>query len=131
MSVIMGKNGSVRIGATKLTYIDSFTLNLGADLVEITNYGSSGYKQRVAALKDWSGSFTASLDRTDTGQDAIISQFEGTGSPSTIALRFYTSSRAYWSGNALISGTPVTSNVNSKVGMTINFQGSGAISFST
>lgn len=128
MSVVMGKSGSVSISTTPIAYVDSFTLNIGADLVEITAYGSS-FKERSPALKDWSGSFTGKLQYS-AGQATLLDQFKSGGTVANVALRFNTSGGYSWRGNALISGMPITSNVNGAVTWTANFQGNGALTYS-
>ncbi len=129
MAATMGKDGSVRISTSKITLVDSWSVNQTIDTVEITQYGDT-FKARAHTLKDWGGSFTVTYDRSDTNQAALLDQFT-TGAATDVAFRFYTSSNAYWSGNGLMNSLPIASNVNDKVSYTVNFQGNGSLDYTT
>lgn len=129
MAAYLGKNGSVRVGATKITLIDSWSINPSVEIVDITSYGST-FKNKVQTIRDWKASFTMTLDRSDAQQVNILSDLEGSSTDAgNIALRFYTSSAAYWSGNGLVAGITINSKVSDKVSVSVNVEGNGALTY--
>jgi len=53
--------------------IANFSLDLGADDIDITSFDSEGWKEFLAGLKEWSGSFEGNFVPGDTnGQKAIL-----------------------------------------------------------
>lgn len=127
MAATAGKDGGVQIGTNVITLVDSWSLNPSVELIDITAYGST-WRSRTSSLRDWSGSFNMTLDRSDGQQASILDQCED-GTLADIALRFYTSTSTYWSGNARISGVTINSNVADKVSVSVNFSGNGALSY--
>jgi predicted secreted protein len=101
---IAGKGGSVYIGTNKVAEISNFSLDLGADDIDITSFDSEGWKEYLAGLKEWSGSIEGNFKPDDTnGQKAIL--------------------------NAWLNGTTLTFNfkVSDKVSDTITFSGSALV----
>lgn len=137
MAAVIGKNGSVKVSKgtsgtssiETIAYVDSFSLNPSVETIDITAYGST-WRSRISGLRDWSGSFNLTLDRTDSGQLLILTKIEGSDSGgSDLAMRFYTTSVAYWGGTVIPTGFTVNSNVADKVTLSVNFQGNGALSY--
>ena len=70
---IAGYGGAVKLGANKIAEISNWSLDLGADDIEITSFDSEGWKEYLAGLKEWSGSIEGNLKTDDTnGQKAIL-----------------------------------------------------------
>jgi predicted secreted protein len=130
MAAYIGKNGSVRNGTALIGYVDSFTLNPSVEIVDITSYGST-WKDKAQTIRDWKGSITMTLDRSDTEQAALLGQIESGGTLADVTLRLYITSQQRWQGNALLAGLTVNSKVSDKVGVSINFEGNGACAFSS
>jgi hypothetical protein len=129
MAATLGRNGSLRNGAVQVDFIDTWSLDESIDTVEVTAYGSS-FKDNESTLKSWSCSFGGTLDRSSTDQVALLDQFED-GTLADIALRFYTSSIAYWGGNVKLTGNSITSAVGDKVAISFSGIGNGALSYVT
>jgi predicted secreted protein len=127
MAATIGKNGSARIGANSIGFMDSWTLTQSVDVVDITAYGSS-FHDKAQTLKDWSVEFSGTLDRSDTNQAALLDYFED-GTLGNVAIRLYTSTNTYWSGNVLISGGSVVSSVADKVTVSFSAEGNGALTY--
>ena len=97
MAKVTGKDGGVYIGASKIAELANWSLDMGADDVDVTSFDSEGWKEFLAGLKEWSGSAEGNYDPTDTaGQKAIL--------------------------NAWLNGEAVT--LDLKVNSTITFSGS-------
>jgi hypothetical protein len=122
MAAYRGADGSVTIAGEAVAYIDSWSLAPEIGTAEITAFGNS------SRLRGWSGSFTGTLDRTDTDQADLIDQFED-GTLGNIALRLQTTAAAYWGGTVRLTGMNVNSAVADKVSITFNFIGNGNLSY--
>ena len=74
---LAGKGGSVNIGSNKVQEIANWSLDLGADDIEITSFDSDGWKEYLAGLKEWSGSiegnFVAEIQPGNGRSDAWLS----------------------------------------------------------
>lgn len=128
MSRFAGKAGKVMVGTTQVAEITSWSLDIGADAIDVTNFGSSGWKEFVAGLKEWSGSFEGSWDMTDTnGQQALQSALTG---GTTVTLKLYVDDQKNYSGTALIKALGVEASVDDVVKATFEFQGTGALTYS-
>jgi hypothetical protein len=127
MAAYRGADGSVTIAGEAVAYIDSWSLAPEIGTAEITAFGNSA-RAYSSTLRGWSGSFTGTLDRTDTDQADLIDQFED-GTLGNIALRLQTTAAAYWGGTVRLTGMNVNSAVADKVSITFNFIGNGNLSY--
>ena len=124
---IAGKGGKLSIGAEKVSSIESWSLDLGLDTLEITALGDD-WKTFISGLKEWSASAEGSfLIHTDTnGQTALQNAYlNGT----EVNLRLYLNATNYYSGNAFISGLSVEDPVDDKISVSFEFQGSGELTY--
>jgi predicted secreted protein len=124
---IAGKAGKLSIGTNQVSSIESWSLDLGLDTLEITALGDQ-WKKFIAGLKEWSASAEGSfLIHTDTnGQTALQTAFlNGT----EVQLRLYLNLTNYYAGNAFISSLSVEDPVDDKVSVSFEFQGSGALTY--
>ena len=129
MAAYVGKDGSFKIGANDVDFIDSWSLSPGIGTAEITAYGDSA-KAFNSTLREWTGTVGGTLDRSDTDQADLLDQFED-GTLADIAARFYTANASYWSGNVRLTGQTVNSAVGDKVSVTWNMQGNGALAYTS
>ena len=123
-----GKDGFVRVGSNTVAEVRSWSLSEEADTYETTVLGNAN-KTFSAGTKSWSGSCECYLDEGDTnGQIALAAG-------STAAIGFYfegvDSGDTYWSGSALVTSTEKTGSLDGLVEMTVNLQGTGALSTAT
>jgi hypothetical protein len=130
MAALMGKDGSIRIGATAIGSIDSWTLNPQTNTAEITAYGDKD-RQYAYTIKQWSGTASGTLNMADAQQLTLADQFDSAHTLASAALRLYTSTGIinYWSGNAYMQGLTVNSSVGDKVSVSFNFTGDGNLSY--
>jgi hypothetical protein len=139
MAALMGYKGKVVVdttsspvvlATTRVALVDSWSLNLGIENVDITSYGSS-FRDRVQTLKNFSGSFTVTYDRSSTYQDWLLNFFTTDNVLANVNFRFYETSVAFWSGNGISESAPIQSNVADKVSYTYTMQGNGNLSYTT
>lgn len=121
---IAGKDGSVYIGANKVAEINSWSLDLGADDIDITSFDSAGWKEFLAGLKEWSGSFEGNFVPTDTnGQVALINAWIN-GESVSLELRIDATKK--FSGNAFVKPS-IEMPVDDKGSFSCDFQGTGQL----
>lgn len=126
MTAISGKDGKVTDGTNTLAEISEWSLDVEADVMEVTKFGDQ-WRVKIVGLKDWSGSFAGRWDMTDTnGQLAFQNAILG---GTTKTVRLYVNASQYYSGTAIIEGLSVESAVDSTVDTDWSFQGTGALSF--
>ena len=124
---IVGTGGSVHIGANKVGEIANWSIDCAADNVDITSFDSEGWKEFLAGLKEWSGSFEGNLKPGDTnGQLAIVNAWL-TGV--TVALKLKVDATRELSGDALVQ-FGIEMPVDDKGSFSSDFQGTGALSVS-
>jgi len=121
---ITGKDGSVYIGANKVAEISSWSLDLGADDIEITSFDSQGWKEYLAGLKEWSGSFEGNFVPTDTnGQQALINAWLNSTS---VSLELRIDATKKFAGSAFVKPS-IEMPVDEKGSFSCDFQGSGQL----
>lgn len=126
MTAISGKDGKVTDGTNTLAEISEWSLDIDADVLEVTKFGD-GWRVKIVGLKDWSGSFAGRWDMSDTlGQKAFQDALLG---GTTKTLRLYANATQYYSGTAIIEGLSVEAAVDSTVDTDWSFQGTGALAF--
>lgn len=134
MAAYVGRNGSLGMSASSsglLTYIDSWTLNANVGTADITAYGDSARKYSHT-IRDASLSFTATMDRSNTGFDDIMDIFDGTSSSLVEkTCRLYSATTEYWAGQVLLTGMTVNSAVGDKVSLSFNANVTGNLIYVT
>lgn len=127
MAAISGKNGSVMIGTHEVAEIKSWSLDIGGEELDITDFSSAGYKEFIRGLTEWSGSFEGNLDMTDTnGQYALDAKIlDG----SSVTLKLYTNGTNYYTGTAFITGESPSVAVDGLAEVSFNFRGTEDIDY--
>ena len=103
-------SGAITINAaylptTAVAEVKSFSLDMKADLADSTSFDSSGAKQKVATLSDFTASFdgyalpTLDLDAVAAGTQSLLSWLQG-GTPKLLEVKL--SSTHYWRGWGLL-----------------------------
>lgn len=121
---IVGHGGGVYIGVNKVSEISTWSLDLGADDIEITSFDSAGWKEYLAGLKEWSGSFEGNFVPTDTtGQVALINAWLN-GESVSLELRIDATKK--FAGSAFVKPS-IEMPVDDKGSFSCDFQGTGQI----
>ncbi len=122
---VTGTGGAVKLSANKVAEISNWSLDLGADDIDITSFDSNGWKEYLAGLKEWSGSIEGNLKTDDTnGQKAIFNAWL-TGTPLTFT--FEVSSGVTFQGSAFVKPS-IEVPVDDKATFSCDIQGTGALS---
>lgn len=123
MSVLAGKDGSVKLGSDKIGYIDNYSLSIEQGTAEVSEFEDQ-WRSYIGTGKGFSGSFSGTFDYGDTnGQKAIIDDLIGNGG--TVSLEFKTSLGLVLVGTAEISNGSIGGSHGDKITVSFNFQGNG------
>ena len=125
---VTGKGGAVKLSANKVAEISNWSLDLGADDIDITSFDSQGWKEYLAGLKEWSGSIEGNLKTDDTnGQKAILNAWlNGT----KLSFTFEVSSGVSFQGEAFVKPS-IEVPVDDKASFSCDITGTGALTLPT
>jgi len=128
MAVSKGKDGGFYVGSTLVTFMDSWSLNRGIGVEEVTGFGDD-WEAKVATVKNWNGSFSGTLDRADVQQAALLDQLED-GVVADVEVRLSIDGTTdYWGGSAIVESDSITSTVKGVVKYSGNLQGNGELTY--
>jgi len=133
MAASSGNGGVLQTSPDDSTYsaiasLQSWTLEQAADTIETSSMGTSLTKTFIPGQTSFSGSADALWNDDDTSQESI--QTALTGGDSTFFLKLYpigSSAGDFYSGSIVITGFSVTSSLNSPIGFSFTFQGTGTL----
>ena len=121
---ITGTGGAVKLNTNKVAEISNWSLDLGADDVEITSFDSNGWKEYLAGLKEWSGSIEGNLKTDDTnGQKAILNAWIN---GETLEFTFEVSPGVSFQGEAFVKPS-IEVPVDDKASFSCDITGTGAL----
>jgi len=121
---VTGVGGAVKLGSNKVADIGNWSLDLGADHIDVTSFDSNGWKEFLAGLKEWSGSFEGNYVYDDTnGQKAIIAAWLA-GQSLELALEVMPG--VTFVGSAFFT-LSIETPVDDKAAFSCDFQGTGAL----
>jgi predicted secreted protein len=122
---LAGKSGAVKLSANKIAEISNWSLDLGADDIDITSFDSQGWKEYLAGLKEWSGSIEGNFKPDDTtGQKAILNAWL---SGEKLTFTFEVSSGVTFQGSAFVKPS-IEVPVDDKASFSCDIQGTGPLS---
>lgn len=125
---LAGYGGGVYLNSTKVAEIANWSLDLGADDIDITSFDSEGWKEYLAGLKEWSGSIEGNFDSTDTtGQKAILNAWIN---GETLEFTFEVSSGVSFQGEAFVKPS-IEVPVDDKASFSCDITGTGALTLPT
>jgi len=126
---IAGKNGKVVIGGSseKVVGIKNWSLELSLETLETTALGDD-WKNYITGLKEWTASSEGdySVPSDTAGQEALQTAFLN---GETVTVKLYVDGKNYYQGEAYISSLSIEDPVDDVVTISIEFTGSGALSF--
>ncbi len=121
---VTGTGGAVKLGTNKVAEIANWSLDLGADDIDVTSFDSNGWKEFLAGLKEWSGSIEGNFVSTDTsGQKAILNAWLA---GNKLVFTFEVSSGVSFTGNAYVKPS-IEVPVDDKASFSCDFQGTGPL----
>lgn len=132
---ISGAYGKIYVkqGGTnvKIAEMSRWTLNLDVNDVDVTNFDTEGWVERLTTFKDWTASCEGNLVIGDVGQMALIDAYIN-GEPVTIEMTIGkpNSPQLVISGNAMMSLT-LEASTDSQATFSADFNGMGALTIHT
>lgn len=130
---IKGYEGSITLAGGAVGNAKAWSLDISADTVDTTTFGSNGWKESAKTLSSWSGSATIVFDTSGTAEGAIIAALQPSGAAVALELQIgaaVVDGEDTYAGNANITSVSITNDVNGIVEASINFEGSGALTVS-
>lgn len=127
---IKGYLGSVTAGASAVGTAKAWSLDISADNTDTTTFADAGWKTNVQTLKGWSGSITCVFDGGgDAGEALLIASLTAGTSVALVLSTGATGTGAAetYSGDAHITGIPVSTEVSGIIEVTFSFMGTGAL----
>jgi predicted secreted protein len=125
---ITGTGGAVKLSTNKIAEISNWSLDLGADDIDITSFDSQGWKEYLAGLKEWSGSIEGNFKPGDTnGQKAILNAWL---SGEKLTFTFEVSSGVSFQGKAFVKPS-IEVPVDDKASFSCDITGTGALTLPT
>jgi len=128
---VAGKNGKVVIGsaAQKVVGIKNWSLELSLETLETTALGDD-WKNYITGLKEWTASSEGDYEVPgDTAGQAALQTAYLNGD--TVTVKLYVDGTNYYTGEAYISSLSIEDPVDDVVSISIEFTGTGALSFET
>ena len=122
MAQIAGKAGEVQVAAATVAGIKSWTVDYVSDALETTDFGDSGHRTYIPGLDGWSGSFEGFKDGAPKGIGSEIA---------LILKELTTETGAKYTGQAILTGSHPTVDVDGVVGISYDFQGTGILTVAT
>jgi predicted secreted protein len=125
---VTGKEGAVKLGEDKIAELSNWSLDLGADDVDITSFDSNGWKEYLAGLKEWSGSVEGNFVADDTnGQKAILAAW---AAGNELTFTFEVSSGVTFEGDALVKPS-IEVPMDDKASFSCDITGTGELTLPT
>ena len=134
---ISGAYGKIFVGpkngpaATKVAEMSRWTLNLDVNDVDVTNFDTVCWVERITTFKDWTASCEGNLVIGDAGQMDLIDAYIN-GEPVTIEMTIGkpSSPQLVISGNAMMSLT-LEAPTDSQATFSADFKGMRALTIHT
>ena len=114
----------------KIAEMSRWTLNLDVNDVDVTNFDTEGWVERLTTFKDWTASCEGNLVIDDDGQMALIHAYIN-GEPVTIEMTIGkpSSPQLVISGKAMMSLT-LEASTDSQATFSADFNGMGKLTIS-
>tara|TARA_Y100001938_G_C7899306_1_gene333811 strand:+ start:114 stop:530 length:417 start_codon:yes stop_codon:yes gene_type:complete len=133
MAASSGNGGVLQTSPDDSTYsaiasLQSWTLEQAADTIETSAMGTSLAKTFIPGQTSFSGSADALWNDDDTSMESI--QTALAAGDTTFFLKLFpvgTSAGDFYSGAIVITGFSITSSLNSPIGFSFSFQGTGVL----
>ena len=122
MAQISGKAGEVQVAAATVAGIKSWSVDYVSDALETTDFGDSGHRTYIPGLDGWSGSFEGFKDGAPTGIGTEVA---------LILKELTTETGAKYTGQAILTGSHPTIDVDGVVAISYDFQGTGLLTVAT
>ena len=130
---ISGAYGKIFVGpesgpaTTKVAEMSRWTLNLDVNDVDVTNFDTEGWVERITTFKDWTASCEGNMVIGDDGQESLIDAYIA-GEPVTLQMSVGkpTGSTLTFIGKAMMS-LNLEASVDSQATFSADFNGMGPL----
>lgn len=120
-----GKDGSVSVGGNRVAELSNWSLDLGADDIDVTTFDSAGWKEFLQGLKEWSGSAEGNFNLSDTnGQRAIYNAWVS-GTPLDVTFQTAAAGTAFQ--GQVLPKLNIETPVDDKASVSFDFKGTGPL----
>jgi len=120
MARLSGKGGSASVGGAAVLGVTSWEIDYKGEAVDVTGMDSSGAKQFVGGLTEWSGTIDGNLESGATLPTPAASVAVALVDSADTGYNTY-------SGTAIVTGVKPSTSVEGAVKYSITFQGTGAL----
>lgn len=121
MGQISGVAGEVRVAGSTVAGVKSWSVDYVSEALETTDFGDSGHRAYIPGLDGWSGSFEGFKDGAPTS----------IGSEVALILKESATTGQQYTGQAILTGSHPTVDIDGIVGIAYDFQGSAVLTVST
>ena len=124
---VFGFSTSTGGSITELGSLRNFALDVNHAPIDVTTHDSSGHKDFIGGISEWSGTADY-LHVTGTAGHKAIGDLLGT--KTKVDVQFYptgSSSDGYWSGNMYFSNWGISSPNEDALSANVGFQGTGVL----
>ena len=90
MAVDHGWDGSIMVGATTIAFMTEWSLEMTADALEKTAFGSTFDREYLSGLRSHTVSFSGYSDDADAGQLAVLAEMTTAAAPAQLTLKMMT-----------------------------------------
>lgn len=102
MATDNGYLGSVYSGSTKIGELNSWDITFDGGVVDVSAFGDR-FSKKSYTVTNVTGNFAGNSDKSDTTQNALISQFLSGGTPAAVWLYLYVSGSTGYYGEACVT----------------------------
>jgi predicted secreted protein len=128
MATLLGKEGTVSVGASDVAEVKSFSIDMSAATVNDTVMGDT-WESKRATFNSWTGSLDCFWDPADTAQLAL-----DVGAEVTVKLSPEGSDvtgDVYWTGSCIVTSISLSTAHDGLVEASFSFEGNGALTETT
>ena len=116
---------------TALAYSNSFDLNINVAEIDVTSKDSSGWKDVLSGLRDWSVSADGIVALDSSTNASYLFSLASNRTQINLKLSTDTSGDVYYHGSAYITNLTITAPMEDKVTFSCTFVGDGTLTEST
>jgi len=133
MAVLHGKGGLIKYKTKTLVNMNAWNLTVDNEIIDVTAFSSAGvnYRAWTPGFGSWNGSVSGFADLADTSGQAVIRTNILTPATGTIKLFLNDSGTQHFYGDVYWRSGTYGASVDAVEPVVFNFQGNGALTYST
>lgn len=128
---LTGLTGTIKLGphatATNIAYISGIDLQLDKEIIEVLQFGGTGYKEKVPAIKDWKATIDGTCAFATGGNQLALYTAYNAGTSVTLCV--YLNATIYFEGTAYVKSLKISGSPGDKFNLSMELEGSGALTF--